>query len=414
MKHDRAKWVLVFAATATMVVSYIDRQALAVLAPTITRDLGISDKQFGMLLSAFSAAYLVGAPLAGMFIDSVGARLGLMVSMLVWSAIAGAHALVPGFGALLLLRVLLGAAEAPSFPAAAQTVSRALPPSERSAGFGLLFTGSSIGAMVAPLLVARLAASFGWRWAMLTTAVVGLLWLPAWLLITGTKSARARMEIPVERRRMGPRDLLLFDAPVVRAVMVVMATSPVGTFVLNWTSKLLVAAHHVTQRDVGHYLWLPPLMMDVGAVGFGALAVARERWSGRDRSPRELLAIGGLCGLALATLPLAHTPWQSTALCAVGLAGVGACFALVTAEMLRRVAPSRVAQAGGMTAAAQSLAYIVANPLIGWSVDRTGNHLAAAVACGLWVVPGCLVWLAWPEASAEIPQRSLDPQADEK
>src|SRR5262249_1898877 len=143
-------WALALTATATMAVSYVDRQTLAVLAPTVTRELGISETGYADLLSAFAIAYLLGAPLPGWLLDAIGARKGLLAAGVAWSGVAALPALVPSYGVLFALRIALGLTEAPSFPGAAQTVQRALPARKRSTGFGILFTGSSFGAMLAP------------------------------------------------------------------------------------------------------------------------------------------------------------------------------------------------------------------------------------------------------------------------
>lgn len=129
-------------ATLVMTVSYIDRQALAALAPTVCEALVISDTQYGWLVASFSFAYLVGAPFAGALLDRVGARRGLVMAVLAWSVVAASQAVVPSFGVFLAMRVALGLTEAPSFPGAAQSMRRVLPREHRSAGFGLLFTGS--------------------------------------------------------------------------------------------------------------------------------------------------------------------------------------------------------------------------------------------------------------------------------
>ncbi len=123
-----------------------------------------------------------------MVLDRTGARRGLVFAVLAWSAVAAGHALVPSFAALVALRVLLGTAEAPSFPGAAQTIKRILPPAERSMGFGLLFTGSSLGAMIAgPLAIGILGFAGGWRLAFLGTSLVGLAWIPLWLFVTRSR-----------------------------------------------------------------------------------------------------------------------------------------------------------------------------------------------------------------------------------
>jgi ACS family hexuronate transporter-like MFS transporter len=69
-----AAWALALTATLTMSVSYIDRQTLAAIAPSVQKALSIPDSAYGDLVSAFSIAYLVGAPLSGVLIDRVGAR----------------------------------------------------------------------------------------------------------------------------------------------------------------------------------------------------------------------------------------------------------------------------------------------------------------------------------------------------
>src|SRR5262245_20525854 len=177
-----------------MAVSYVDRQTLAVLAPTVTTALGISEQGYGWLVSAFSIAYLVGAPLAGRLVDRVGARHGLLGAVLLWSIVAALHALAPGFGILFALRIALGFAEAPSFPGAAQTVHRSLPPEERARGFGVLFTGSSFGAMIAPPLATFFEARWGWRVAFLVTAIAGLVWVPVWLAVAFAPASRRALD----------------------------------------------------------------------------------------------------------------------------------------------------------------------------------------------------------------------------
>src|SRR4051812_17127752 len=130
----RSAWAVSLAAMAAMALSYVDRQTLAVLAPTVTKALGISDAQYGWLGSAFAIAYLAAGPLAGALVDRFGARRSLPWAIVVWSFVAALHAVVPGFGVLFALRLALGVAEAPSFPAGAQIVQRVLPAADRPRG----------------------------------------------------------------------------------------------------------------------------------------------------------------------------------------------------------------------------------------------------------------------------------------
>lgn len=388
-------WLLVFAATATMAVSYVDRQALAVLAPTITKALDLTETEFGWVGSAFSVAYLAGAPISGAIVDRVGARTALPVAVLVWSVVAAAHALVPGLWVLVALRIALGAAESPSFPAAAQTVSRALPPSRREAGFGVLFTGSSIGAAVAAALLPWLEGRFGWRPALVVTAVVGLGWLPVWWAVTRGPDVERALAAPQGER--APVDWwgLATDRAVLRAVFAVLASAPINGFALQWGAKVLVARHGLTQAEVGHFLWLPPLLFDLGAVGFGALAAWRTARRGGNAPHRTLFLAAAALGCTIAALGLGGTPWATTTALALALAGGGGMYTLCTADMLSRVPPDRVAAAGSLTAAAQSVALIVAFPLIGRVLDLTHDFGRVGLGLAVWAVPGVVVWLLW-------------------
>lgn len=399
----RAVWALALAATLTMAVSYVDRQTLSVLAPTVTRALGISDHEYGWLASAFSIAYLVGAPLAGRLIDAVGARRGLLGAVLVWSIVAGLHALAPAFGVLFALRIALGLAEAPSFPGAAQTVHRVLPPESRARGFGILFTGSSFGAMVAPPLATAIEARFGWRLAFVVTAVVGLCWIPIWLTLAFSERGRRLLDEEASQghSKAAPIDwrswLALWLHPaVLRAVAVVVASAPAISFMLLWGAKYLVKDHGLTQKQVGSLLWIPPLMFDLGAVLFGHFASQRGSRPNHDGSPPRLLFVLALTlSLAIGAMPYAPSPTSAMITGGFAMAGGGGLFALLTSDMLARVPKSVVSSAGGITAAAQSLAYIVANPLIGRSVERHGTYTPVLLQLALFIAPFSLLWLVW-------------------
>jgi ACS family hexuronate transporter-like MFS transporter len=396
----RTGWAIAVVATLAMTVSYVDRQALSHLAPTVRDALDISPSEYGNLTGAFSLSYLVGAPLAGWLLDRIGARRGLVLSILVWSVVSALHALVPSFGVLFGLRVALGAAESPSFPGAAQTVRRALPVNDRSMGYGLIFTGSSIGAMIAAPLAIGLNAHFGWRLAFVGTSLCGLAWLPLWIYATGGRR-RAALEAAEAEEKASPRApsvpwrTVLSDPAVQRAIALVFVSAPIMLFVLNWYAQVLVDVFHLTQNDLAYYLWLPPLLFDVGAVGFGALAARRDRAS-PTRSHVELVWVAALLTVSLALVPLSRSPSLAVLLAAIALLGGGALYTVATADMLRRVRPEVTGRAGGCTAASQSAAHIVFAPLIGAILQRTHTYTHVLVGLGLIALPGVVVWSVWP------------------
>ena len=409
-------WGVAIAATLGMSVSYIDRQTLAAIAPSVRSALAIDHTQYGWLLSAFSMAYFFGAPAAGAVVDRLGARRGFAVAVVVWSIVAGAHALVTSFAMLFALRILLGAAEAPSFPAAAQAIRRSLPKTYRSAAYGLLFTGGSLGAMIAAPLALSLEGSFGFRTAFIGTAVIGTAWIPLWLVMTrgdripsddaadagGAVAARSIYRGP-EARETATETWFqtMRSPPVLRAVVAVIGSAPAIMFVLNFGSQYLVEHWHMQRLATRGYLVVPPLLFDVGAVGFGAWASRRERAAaaagaiGR-RTHVGLFALAAALAMLLALAPLATSPAIAIAIFGAAGCGGGGIYVLSTADMLGRVPLGKTSSAGGMTAAAQSLSHVVAGPLVGMAIDRTHGYSLALIVLGLVVLPTSAMFTLWP------------------
>lgn len=393
----RVAWTVALAATFTMTVSQLDRTTLAVLAPTVTKQLDISESAYGWLTAGFSIAYLVATPLAGWWIDRRGARRGLVWSVLVWSTIAALHSLALGFVSLFLLRLALGISEAPSYSGSAQTVHRIIPPADRARGFGLLFTGSSFGIMIAAPLASFLFGVAGWRVAFLGSAMVGLAWIPMWIALTRRGDVRVRLDATAPRHAptSSPPSwgALLRQRNVVRGVLAIFACAPITSLAISWGAKYLDRTFSVEQTDVGHYLWLPMVAFDLGAVLFGDLSARQRRAPGAP--PRLLFGIAAVLGTTLVLLPLATTPWTGIAIIAVAMAGAGALYTLAAADLLTAVPPERIALASSTLAASQSLILIVANPLIGLSVTHSASYSPVAIALGVWIIPGSLIWLLW-------------------
>jgi ACS family hexuronate transporter-like MFS transporter len=388
---------VVAVSTLAMTVSYVDRQAMAALGPTVKRALSLGHEQWGYLTSAFSIAYLLCAPLAGMLVDRVGARRGLAVAVLVWSAVAGIHALVPTFAVLFVLRIMLGVAESPTYPSAARCVGAVAPERSRSAALAWLFTGSSVGAAVAGPAAIALEAHFdSFRVAFVGIALVGALYAPLFWTVTGNPAVKDLVERREEKKGAPPwRDFvdLLKEPAVQRAMVLVIASAPAIMLVLNWGPQLLETQLGVPQRQQGRYVWAPPLAFDAGAVIFGALASRRDRSGG---SIAALILFAALLEGTLAFAAWTHDPITGVALCGASMAGGGALYALAAADLFKRIGLRRAGASGGMAAAAQSLAHIVAAPLVGKVLDRTHTYHDVLLVLGAMAVPGALAFVLWP------------------
>src|SRR3954465_10409626 len=168
-------WIggLLFAST---VINYLDRQTLSVLAPYIKQDYQWSNERFALILIAFRIAYSVGQTISGRFIDRVGTRKGLSISVAWYSTASMLTSLATGFRSFALFRFLLGAGESANWPGATKAVSEWFPKRERGWAVALFDSGSSIGGAIAPLLVLGLYWQFGdWRPAFIITGALGFL-----------------------------------------------------------------------------------------------------------------------------------------------------------------------------------------------------------------------------------------------
>jgi len=410
MPLSRARaWSVAVVATLAMSVSYVDRQVIAAIGASVRESLHIDAAQFGGLAGAFSLSYLVAAPIAGAVVDRVGARRGLVAAIAAWSLVSAAHALAPSFAALFALRVLLGFAEAPSFPAAAQSVRRALPAGDRSAAFGLIFTGSSLGAAVAAPLALWLDARYGWQTAFVVTSVVGTAWVPLWLATTRDPAVREALARPLadgERAAEAPPaprpplGALLADPALLRALLLVLASAPALMLMFVWLPQYFELGRGVARASLGRYVWLPPVMTDVGMVGFGVLASRLDRRAARRRSHVELVLIAAVLEATMALVPHVAGTWPAVLVVGLASAGGGGLYTLLTADMMARIEPSFAATAGGLCAAAQSLVYVVLNPVVGRWVDVTGSFDGPLVLLGAVAIPGAIGWAIWPVRAA--------------
>lgn len=389
MTASRRAWGITLVATAAMTLSYLDRQALSALAPTITADLKLTNTQYGFLGSAFSIAYLLAGPLAARWCDRLGARRALLLGVLAWSVAAAAHSLAVGFGSFLALRLLLGAVEAPSLPAGAQTVQAVLPAADRARGMALLFAGMSVGSALAPPIAIGVGAWLGWRAAFIALALVALVWVPIWRLVT----ARGRLPHVAPQRRADWR-VVLRDRAMIRGLVGLAAIIPVSTFTLQWGAKFF-AAHGVGKAAYATYLLASGIAYDVGAIAFGDLASRRARRVGT--APHRLLlgvsttfAVIGLAGMALAAGEVAMVAF----LVAMSI-GRGGYTALVNADTLARLRDDEIATGAALIASAQSAIILAVNPVLGASVDATHTYTPAMLAIAAFTVLPFTAWALW-------------------
>jgi ACS family hexuronate transporter-like MFS transporter len=174
---------------ASTVLNYLDRQAMSLVGKQIKAEFGIGNEEFGWVMSSFFLSYALWQVLAGYLVDRWNTRFAYAAAVTWWSLAGMATAFVPTLSAIKGCRALLGVGEAFNWPCALKVTATILPPSARSLGNGIFNSGAAVGAVVAPLVITRLTAAYGWRTAFLAVSSLGFLWVIAWLLVLGGKRA---------------------------------------------------------------------------------------------------------------------------------------------------------------------------------------------------------------------------------
>ena len=121
------RWRIAILVSASIAISYLDRQTLSVAIHAIQKDIPLSNLQFSYLQSAFLLAYAFMYAGGGKLADALGTRRGFAAIMIFWSLACASHSIALGFGMLAVSRFLLGAGEGGGFPAASRAVAEWFP-----------------------------------------------------------------------------------------------------------------------------------------------------------------------------------------------------------------------------------------------------------------------------------------------
>lgn len=163
-------------------VTYLDRVAIATLAPGIMRDLNLSKMEMSFVFSAFTLAYALFEVPTAWWGERIGTRKVLTRIVVWWSAFTVATGTAFNHASLLALRFLFGAGEAGAWPNAARTFSRWIPAQERGTVQGIFFAGAHLAGGLTPILVVWLSTFLHWRAVFAVLGAVGFVWAAAWWL----------------------------------------------------------------------------------------------------------------------------------------------------------------------------------------------------------------------------------------
>lgn len=172
-------------------VSYLERMNISISAAAMMPELSLSPIQMGQVFSSFLWGYAIFQVPAGWAGDVLGPRRALTIAALLWCLTTALTGVLPGsiitgtvavIVSLWVLRFLLGAAEAATFPVGARAIRDWIPLQERGLGNSMMIAGASIAAAMTSPLISWLMVVVGWRKSFLITSLVALLLAIIWRL----------------------------------------------------------------------------------------------------------------------------------------------------------------------------------------------------------------------------------------
>jgi len=306
-KINGLRWLIIGLVFLATLINYIDRLTVSVLAPLITKDLNLSNTEFGGIATWFLFAYTISQGLSGKLYDRVGIKKGFSISIIVWSLAAMAHRFAVGLGSLSAFRFVLGLGEAGNWPGAAKTVAVWFPARERALAMAIFNSGAAIGAIVAPPLIVALTAYFGhWQQTFVVTGALGFLWLALWWLVYDTpekhkwltaaeyavitedesvNASRKQSEnvdvdspvssvsLPIDEPERSPGWFELLGYRQTWAIVISrFLVDPVWWLYITWLPLYLSNVHGFDLKQIGLFAWVPYVAADAGSLFGGWLS----------------------------------------------------------------------------------------------------------------------------------------------
>ena len=402
MKPSPRRWLMISLVFWATVINYLDRQTLSVAAPVLRDQFHMSNEAYSRILFAFLFAYTIMNGLSGPIIDRLGTRVGYAACMAWWSVSALLHGLARGPFSLGAFRFLLGIGEAGNWPAGVKVVSEWFPERERALASGLFNSGSAVGAILAPPIVAFVLLRLGWQAAFVLVGVSGFLWLAVWMPVYRTPREIAGKAAAAEP--MMPIGELLRTRFVASFTFAKIFMDPVWYFYIFWFPEYLKRVRHFDMAAIGMYAWIPFAVAGLGNI-FGGVVSGFLLERGASVTVARKGSVTLFAALMTSAIPAVLTPSASLSIAFVSLAMMGYTGAL--ANMLAMPADvlpaNRTGSAYGLASMGSGFGGMVFTLITGWAVD---HYSYTPVFFGFGVMPlvcAAIMWGLMGELSGKPP-----------
>ena len=380
---------LLFFATT---IIYVDRQALGILAPVLQKDIGWNEIEYGYIVAAFTAAYAIGLLISGRVIDSVGTKIGYLVSVFVWSIAAMGHALATSVFSFGVARFSLGLGESANFPAAIKAIAEWFPKKERAYATGWFNAGPNVGVIFASLMVPWITLTWGWQAVFIFIGLLGFIWMFFWWWI---------YELPENQKKVSREEIAYIHAdqnesetermPWLRLlkyrqtwsfVAGKFLTDPVWWFYIYWLPKFLNQRFGLDLAHLGLPLIVIYTMTGLGSIGGGWLSGALIKGgSSINQGRKRVMLISALLIVPIVFASMVSEWW---AVLLIGIATAAhqswsANLFTTVSDMFPKKAVGSVVGLGGM---AGSVSGSLVAAAAGFILQFTGSYLSLFIMAG--------------------------------
>ena len=387
MKVAGQRWWIVTLLFLAAVLNYVDKNSLALLAPTLQQELGLSDQDYANIQNAFQIAYTVALLASGVIVDKLGARLSLALFVGWWSVANVLTAFARSASSLGAFRLLLGLGEAGNWTASPKTVAEWFPARERGLAIGIYSAGTPLGMTLAPICVISLQQAFGWQSAFVLTGLLGLVWLVPWWLLSRRGETDSPPAVQVAAAPAWTWQQAFARWEVWCLLFGRMLSDPVWFFYQNWYPKYLVSARGLSQAQV-KITWVMFLAAGLGSLLGGWFAGRLIRRGGGVERSRLFTMLGCVVVMPLSLL-VARVPTMEASLALASLIVFAhlAWLVNISALVVDVVPGASLGKVFGLVAAGSSAGAVVMNGLVAnllkqgsysqWFVIAAFLHIAA-------------------------------------
>jgi ACS family glucarate transporter-like MFS transporter len=425
-RRSAVRWRVLAMICLAAFVAYLLRTNMSVAGEPMMRELRLTQMQLGIVLAAFAWSYAAFQFPGGAWAERVGSRRAITILALLWGALNLLTAFVPVRGtasvaasltALVALRALMGAAQAPYFPATGGALTcNWFPVTGWAFPSSLGNAGLTLGAAATGPLIAWLMLRFGWRASFALTAPIALVLAAVWWWYVRDAPAEHRGVSPAERALIdlgrpanlceppspGSARRMLRDPQVLLLTASYFCSNYVFFFFFNWLFLYLVDNRGMKVLESGFYASAPWITGAIGALLGGGLCDRLSRTVGKRLAHRWVALVSvAVSGLLLVAAAEASAPRFAVALLALCLGFQQASDAVYWSAAIS-VSGSHSSSACGVMNTAGSAVGGVGALLVPFTVRVFG--WPAALGTGtLFALAGAALWL-WIRADREFPE----------